>query len=104
MRLATHAWQPGRASASPAHSFDNQLDAIGVDRLREDLRIADSVGLDDEGMSAGVARQKDDPSRIAVVPKPLVGVDPRWLAGTQVDVENRRVTRGYLVPSATSSS
>ena len=61
--------------ASLAFALDNGPEAVGLDGFGEDLRIADSLCLDDKGMGAGVARQKDDPSRVPLVAKPRVGVD-----------------------------
>jgi hypothetical protein len=75
MRLATHASQPDRQKASLADLLDNRAEAIGFDGFGEDLRIADSLRLDDEGLSACVACQKDDPSPVPLVAKPPVGVD-----------------------------
>ena len=64
MRLATHASPPDRANGSLAFALDNGPEAIGLDGFGEDLRIADSLCLDDKGMGAGVAGQKDDPSLV----------------------------------------
>src|SRR5262245_14944768 len=89
MRLATHASQPGRANVSLALALDNGPKAVGLDRFGEDLRVADSLCLDDKRMGAGVARQKDDPALVPVVAQPRIGVDARPPARTQIDVENR---------------
>src|SRR5262245_33211477 len=100
MRLATHASQSGLANVSLALAFDNGSQAVGLDRFREDLRIADSLCFDDKGMGAGVARQKDDPSLEPVVAKPRVGVDARSSARTQVDVENRDAAPERILPQS----
>src|SRR5436190_4462295 len=93
MPLATHASRSDRAKASLGLALDNGPKAVGLDRFGEDLRIADSLCLDDKRMGAGVAGQKDDPSLVPLVAKPRVGVDAGSSVRAQVDVENRDAAR-----------
>jgi hypothetical protein len=84
-------------NVSPAFPLDDRPQAIGLDRFGEDLRIADALRLEDEGVVAGVGRQKNDASRISLVAKPRVYIDARAPVGAEVDVENGHSALQHVV-------
>ena len=99
-------------NASPLFPLDDGPQAFGLDRFGEDLRIADTLRLEDEGVRAGVGRQKNDASNISLAAKPRVDVDARAPVGAEVDVENghaafqRVISQGHrlLVTADTDAS